>query len=66
MGHLHGNINNLLTKCCGPGSSVGTATDYGLDDPGSNPVGDEIYIRGVTGGTDQTSGGRFLCYTIPI
>ena len=27
----------------GPGSSVGIATDYGLDDPGSNPVGDEIF-----------------------
>ena len=27
---------------CGPGSSVGIATDYGLDDPGSNPGGDEI------------------------
>jgi len=23
-------------------------------------------IRGVTGGTDQTSGGCSLCYTIPI
>ena len=27
----------------GPGSSVGIATDYGLDDPGSNPGGDEIF-----------------------
>ena len=26
---------------CGPGSSVGIATDYGLDGPGSNPSGDE-------------------------
>jgi hypothetical protein len=25
-----------------PGSSVGIATDYGLDGPGSNPGGDEI------------------------
>ena len=25
------------------GSSVGIATDYGLDDPGSNPSGDEIF-----------------------
>ena len=25
-----------------------------------------IYIQGVTGGTDQTSGGCSLCYTIPI
>jgi hypothetical protein len=27
----------------GPGSSVGIATDYGLDGPSSNPVGDEIF-----------------------
>jgi hypothetical protein len=26
-----------------PGSSVDIATDYGLDDPGSNPGGDEIF-----------------------
>jgi hypothetical protein len=28
---------------CGPGSSVGIATDYGLDGPGSNPVWDAIF-----------------------
>ena len=28
---------------CGPDSSVGIATDYGLDDPGPNPGGDEIF-----------------------
>ena len=28
---------------CGPGSSVGIATDYGLDSSGLNPVGDEIF-----------------------
>ena len=28
---------------CGPGSSVGIATDYGLDGLGSNPGGDEIF-----------------------
>jgi len=28
---------------CGPGSSVGIATDYGLDGPGSNPGGDGIF-----------------------
>ena len=28
---------------CGPGSSVGTATDYELKGPGSNPGGDEIF-----------------------
>jgi len=27
---------------CGPGSSVGVATDYGLDCLGSNPDRDEI------------------------
>ena len=27
----------------GPGSSVGIATDYELDDPGSNPGGNEIF-----------------------
>ena len=27
----------------GPGGSVGIATDYGQDSPGSNPVGDEIF-----------------------
>jgi len=27
----------------GPGSSVGIATDYGLDGPGLNPDGDEIF-----------------------
>ena len=27
-----------------PGSSVGTATDYGLDGPGSNPGGDGIFL----------------------
>ena len=28
---------------CGPGSSVGIATDYGLDGKGSNPGGDEFF-----------------------
>ena len=32
-----------FVPCCGPGSSVGIATDYGLDGPGSNPGGDEIF-----------------------
>ena len=30
-------------RICGSGSSVGIVTDYGLDDPGSNPGGDEIF-----------------------
>jgi len=28
---------------CGPGSSVGVTTDYGLDGPGWNPGGDKIF-----------------------
>ena len=31
------------TSFRGPGSSVGIATDYGLDGPGSNPGGEEIF-----------------------
>ena len=31
---------------CGPGSSVGIASDYWLDGPGSNPGGDEIFRPG--------------------
>ena len=41
---------SLQIVCCtvtvsvrGPGSSVGIATDYGLDGPGSNAGGDEIF-----------------------
>ena len=33
----------------GPGSSIGTATDYGLDSPGSNPCGEEIFPPVQTG-----------------
>jgi len=33
----------VLIFLCGPGSSVGIATDYGLDGPGSNPGGDENF-----------------------
>ena len=36
-------IKNTYIPICGPGSSVGIATDYGLDGPGSNPGGDEIF-----------------------
>ena len=28
---------------CGPGSSIGIATDYGLEGPASNRGGDEIF-----------------------
>ena len=34
-----GNILLFKCICCGPGRSVGIATDYGLDGPGSNPGG---------------------------
>jgi len=51
---INNNNNNNNNMCirwyftvyiclCGPGSSVGIATDYGLDCPGSNPGGDEIF-----------------------
>jgi len=33
----------VLSSISGPGSSVGIATDYGLDGAGSNPSGDEIF-----------------------
>ena len=36
-------LNCSYFPACGPGSSVGIATDYGLDGPGSNPGGDEIF-----------------------
>jgi len=32
---------------CGSGSSVGIATDYGLDGPGSNPGGDVIFRQSI-------------------
>ena len=37
------NYTKLSVTVCGPGSSVGIATDYGLEGPGSNPGGDEIF-----------------------
>ena len=37
------NLVRLVWISCGPGSSVVIATDYGLDRPGSNPGGDEIF-----------------------
>jgi hypothetical protein len=47
---LYGHIDfirdnfTFYIACCGPGSSVGITTDYGLDGPGSNPGGDEIFL----------------------
>jgi len=34
---------HCITYTCGPGSSVGIATDYVTDGPGSNPGWDEIF-----------------------
>ena len=36
-------ITLMVLKICGPGSSGGIVTDYGLNGPGSNPGGDEIF-----------------------
>ena len=41
-GHLT-SFNRHADVNCGPGSSVGIATDDGLDGPGSNSGGDEIF-----------------------
>ena len=52
--HIHCDLRThcliLLLQTCtskkgGPGSSVGIATDYGLDGPGSNPGEDEVFRR---------------------
>ena len=40
---ISGVILKFLYIQCGPRSSVGMATDYGLDGPGSNPGEDEIF-----------------------
>jgi len=32
-----------IKEMSGPGSSFGIATEYGVDGPGSNPGGDEIF-----------------------
>jgi len=41
--YYYGDENNNINNNRGPGSSVGIATDYGLDGPRSNPGGDEIF-----------------------
>ena len=47
--HLQGcgldssDLGQILVANWGPGSSVGIATDYGLDGPESNTGGDEIF-----------------------
>ena len=41
--HYVGTMYGIIISKRGPGSSVGIATDYGLDGPGSNPGGDENF-----------------------
>ena len=36
-------FHNPTELTYGPGSSVGIATDYGMDGPGSNPSGGDIF-----------------------
>ena len=43
------NICVYIINECGPGSSVGIATDYGLDGPGSNPGGGRGFPPAQTG-----------------
>ena len=43
MLRYHVNYSCHCTDFRGPGSSVGIATDFGLDGAGSNPGGDEIF-----------------------
>ena len=52
-------LNHLLHSSVGPGSSVGIATDYGLDGPESNPGRDEIFhpSRPALGPTQPTVNG---------
>ena len=38
------NLIGIYQLICEPGSSVGIATDYGSEGPGSNPGGDEIFL----------------------
>jgi len=40
---LHLILLQIYLQVCGPGNSVGIATDYVLDGPGSNPGGEEIF-----------------------
>jgi len=45
LGGFRGYFVVLLVLSHGLGSSVNIATDYGLEDPGSDPGGDEIFHR---------------------
>jgi len=48
------------THIFGPGNSVGIATEYGLDGPGSNPGGDEIFRPGAHPASCKMGTGSFL------
>ena len=39
-----GSFSRDKVTLSGAGSSVSIATDYGMDDPASNPGGDEIFL----------------------
>jgi len=41
--HIWVQFISIYVSVCGPGISVGIATEYGLDGPGSNSGGDEIF-----------------------
>ena len=43
--NLRPRISKIYFHIIGPGSSVGIATDYGLDGPGSNPGGTRFSAR---------------------
>ena len=48
---------------CGPGSSVGIATDYGLDGPGSNP-GDFQPVQTGSGAHPGSCKMGTACFTV--
>jgi len=41
--NIRSELIRLQLRHCGPSSTVGIVTDYGLDRPGSNPGGGEIF-----------------------
>jgi len=41
--HFYFPLSDIVFILCGPGSSVSIVTNYGLDGPGSNPGGYEIF-----------------------
>jgi len=51
---------------CGFGSSVGIATDYGLDGPGSNPGGDEVFPPIQTGSVAHPASCKMGTGSFPV